>query len=396
MALLTSSQASFLIRSSSKPFYPLPTDRHHVSLSLRYLSSLSGPLGQGIANVVGLALVEKHLAAKFNKPDCEIVTITPFCRYSIPGDGCQMEGIANEACSLARHWGLGRLIAFYDNNHISINGLGWHVIWVKNGNTWFDEIRAAIKEAKAVKEKPTLIKNTPKERNLRFGVRKYIMRAICNGITCQSPGLIPYCATFFVLKDYMRAAIRLSALSQAGVIYVMTHASIGLGENGPTHQPIEHVASFRAMPNILMLRPADEIETAGAYKVGVENRMKPSILALSKQKLPHLPRTSVEGVEKGDIPDVIMMGTWSELEIAAKAGEKLREEGRVVSLVSWELFVEQSEEYKESVLPSKVSARVSIEGRSTFGFGASAPTDVLYKKFGLSVDAVVAAAKVLC
>ncbi|EFH49229.1 chloroplast transketolase [Arabidopsis lyrata subsp. lyrata] len=551
----------------------------------------TGPLGQGIANAVGLALAEKHLAARFNKPGNQIVD---HYTYAILGDGCQMEGIANEACSLAGHWGLGKLIAFYDDNHISIDGdteiaftenvetrfqgLGWHVIWVKNGNTAYDEIRAAIKEAKAVKDKPTLIKitttigygspnkansysvhgsalgekevdatrknlgwpygpfhvpedvkshwsrhipkgaaletewnakfadyenkypqeaaelksivtvnlptgwekslptytpespadatrnlsqqclnalakvlpgflggsadlassnmtllkmfgdfqkNAPEERNLRFGVREHSMGAICNGITCHSPGLIPYCATFFVFTDYMRAAIRLSALSQAGVIYVMTHDSIGLGEDGPTHQPIEHVASFRAMPNILMLRPADGTETAGAYKVAVENRKRPSILALSRQKLLHLPGTSVEGVEKGGYvisdnstgnkPDVILMGTGSELEIAAKAGEKLREEGRavrVVSLVSWELFDEQSEEYKESVLPSEVSARVSIEAGSTFGwekmvgskgkaigvdsFGASAPADVLYKKFGLTVDAVVAAAKDLC
>ncbi|KFK30590.1 hypothetical protein AALP_AA6G001400 [Arabis alpina] len=551
----------------------------------------TGPLGQGIANAVGLALAEKHLAARFNKPDYEIVD---HYTYAILGDGCQMEGIANEACSLAGHWGLGKLIAFYDDNHISIDGdteiaftenvetrfegLGWHVIWVKNGNTGYDDIRAAIKEAKAVKDKPTLIKitttigfgspnkansysvhgsalgekevdatrknlgwpygpfhvpedvkshwsrhipqgaafesewnakfadyekkypqeaaelksivtvnlpngwekslptytpespadatrnlsqqclnalakvlpgflggsadlassnmtllkmfgdfqkNAPEERNLRFGVREHSMGAICNGITCHSPGLIPYCATFFVFTDYMRAAIRLSALSQAGVIYVMTHDSIGLGEDGPTHQPIEHIASFRAMPNILMLRPADGTETAGAYKVAVENRKRPSILALSRQKLPHLPGTSIEGVEKGGYvisdnsrgnkPDVILMGTGSELEIAAKAGEKLREEGRavrVVSLVSWELFDEQSQEYKESVLPSEVSARVSIEAGSTFGwekmvgskgkaigvdsFGASAPADVLYKKFGLTVDAVVAAAKDLC
>ncbi|KAG2298463.1 hypothetical protein Bca52824_034935 [Brassica carinata] len=551
----------------------------------------TGPLGQGIANAVGLALAEKHLAARFNKPHFDIVD---HYTYAILGDGCQMEGIANEACSLAGHWGLGKLIAFYDDNHISIDGdteiaftenvetrfqgLGWHVICVKNGNTGYDEIRAAIKEAKTVKDKPTLIKITttigfgspnkansysvhgsalgekevdatrknlgwsygpfhvpedvkshwsrhipegaaleaewnaqfadyakkypqeaaelksivsvnfptgwetslptytpespadatrnlsqqclnalakvlpgflggsadlassnmtllkmfgdfqkdaPEGRNLRFGVREHSMGAICNGITCHSPGLIPYCATFFVFTDYMRAAIRLSALSQAGVIYVMTHDSIGLGEDGPTHQPIEHLASFRAMPNILMLRPADGTETAGAYKVAVENRKRPSILALSRQKLPHLPGTSVEGVEKGGYvisdnsagnrPDVILMGTGSELEIAAKAGEKLREEGRavrVVSLVSWELFDEQSEEYKESVLPSGVSARVSIEAGSTFGwekmvgskgkaigvdsFGASAPADVLYKKFGLTVDAVVAAAKDLC
>ncbi|KAJ6940226.1 hypothetical protein NC651_006384 [Populus alba x Populus x berolinensis] len=548
----------------------------------------TGPLGQGIANAVGLALAEKHLAARYNKPDNEIVD---HYTYVILGDGCQMEGISNEACSLAAHWGLGKLIAFYDDNHISIDGdteiaftedvdkrfegLGWHVIWVKNGNTGYDEIRAAIKEAKAVKDKPTMIKvtttigygspnkansysvhgsalgakevdatrqnlgwpyepfhvpedvkqhwsrhtpagaafeaewnakfaeyekkyseeaaelksiangelpagwekalptytpespadatrnlsqqnlnalakvlpgllggsadlassnmtllkmfgdfqkDTPEERNVRFGVREHGMGAICNGIALHCPGLIPYCATFFVFTDYMRAAIRISALCEAGVIYVMTHDSIGLGEDGPTHQPIEHLASFRAMPNILMLRPADGNETAGAYKVAVLNRKRPSILALSRQKLPQLPGTSIEGVEKGGYiisdnsssnkPDVILIGTGSELEIAAKAAEELRKEGkavRVVSFVSWELFDEQSDAYKESVLPAAVEARVSIEAGSTFGwekivgdkgkaigidrFGASAPAGKIYKEFGITTEAVIAAAK---
>ncbi|KAL8500383.1 hypothetical protein ACS0TY_020109 [Phlomoides rotata] len=548
----------------------------------------TGPLGQGIANAVGLALAETHLAARYNKPDSEIVDHYTYC---ILGDGCQMEGISNEACSLAGHWGLGKLIAFYDDNHISIDGdteiaftesvdtrfeaLGWHVIWVKNGNNGYDEIRAAIKEAKAVTDKPTLIKvtttigfgspnkansysvhgaalgtkeveatrqnlgwpyepfhvpedvkshwsrhisdgaaleaewnakfaeyekkypeeaaelksiitgelpagwekalptytpenpgdatrnlsqanlnslakvlpgliggsadlassnmtlmkmfgdfqkKTPEERNVRFGVREHAMGAICNGIALHSPGFIPYCATFFVFTDYMRAAMRISALSESGVIYVMTHDSIGLGEDGPTHQPIEHIASFRAMPNILMLRPADGNETAGSYKVAVLNRKRPSVLALSRQKLPQLPGTSIEGVEKGGYtisdnsvgnkPDVILIGTGSELEIAAKAADELRKEGkavRVVSFVSWELYDEQSDEYKEGVLPSSVTARVSIEAGSTFGwhkivgtkgkaigidhFGASAPAGKIYKEFGITVEAVVAAAK---
>lgn len=265
-------------------------------------------------------------------------------------------------------------------------------------------------------------KNTPEERNVRFGVREHGMGAISNGIALHSPGLIPYCATFFVFTDYMRAAIRLSALAEARVIYVMTHDSIGLGEDGPTHQPIEHLASFRAMPNILMLRPADGNETAGAYRVAVLNRKRPSILALSRQKLPNLPGTSIEGVEKGGYiisdnssgnkPDVILIATGSELEIAFKAGEELRKEGkavRVVSFVSWELFDDQSDAYKESVLPAAVTARVSIEAGSTFGwqklighkgkaigidrFGASAPAGKIYKEYGLTVEAVIAAAK---
>jgi len=265
-------------------------------------------------------------------------------------------------------------------------------------------------------------KDTAEERNVRFGVREHGMGAICNGIALHSPGFVPYCATFFVFTDYMRGAMRISALSEAGVIYVMTHDSIGLGEDGPTHQPIEHLVSFRAMPNILMLRPADGNETAGAYKVAVLNRKRPSILALSRQKLPHLPGTSIEGVEKGGYtisdnstgnkPDLIVLGTGSELEIAEKAADELRKEGktvRVVSFVSWELFDEQSDEYKESVLPAAVTARISIEAGSTLGwqkyvgaqgkaigidkFGASAPAGTIYKEYGITVESVIAAAK---
>lgn len=265
-------------------------------------------------------------------------------------------------------------------------------------------------------------KSTPEERNVRFGVREHAMGAICNGILLHRSGLIPYCATFFIFTDYLRAAMRISALCEAGVIYVMTHDSIGLGEDGPTHQPIEHLASFRAMPNILMLRPADGNETSGAYKVAVLNRKRPSVLALSRQKLPNLAGTSIDNVSLGGYtlscngkdnkPDLILLSTGSELEIAAKAADIIRKEGktvRVVSLVCWELFEEQSAEYKESVLPKAVKARVSVEAGSTFGwekyvglegksvgvdhFGASAPANILYKEFGLTVENVVAKSK---
>lgn len=548
----------------------------------------TGPLGQGIANAVGLALAEAHLAARFNKPDAKVVDHYTYC---ILGDGCNMEGISNEAASLAGHWGLGKLICMYDDNHISIDGdteiaftesvddrfaaLGWHCIWVKNGNTGYDEIRAAIEEAKSVTDKPTMIKvtttigygspnkansysvhgaalggkeveatrqnlgwpyepfhvpdevkshwsrhvdmgskyqsdwessveeyaqkypdegaefkqlisgelpdgwdnalpaftpedagdatrnlsqrclnalartlpgliggsadlassnmtlmkmfgdfqkSTPAERNVRFGVREHAMGAICNGIQQHLSGLIPYCATFFIFTDYLRAAMRISALSETGVIYVMTHDSIGLGEDGPTHQPIEHLASFRAMPNMLMLRPADGNETSGAYKVAVLNRKRPSTLALSRQKLPNLPGTSIDNVLLGayaisddssnNKPDVILMASGSELEIAAKAADSLRSENKTVRVVSfpcWELFEEQSAEYKEGLLPTSVTARVSIEAGATFGweryvglqgraigvdhFGASAPANILYKEFGITVDNVIAKAK---
>eukprot|EP00271_Cylindrocystis_brebissonii_P012926 TRINITY_DN32438_c0_g1_i1.p1 TRINITY_DN32438_c0_g1~~TRINITY_DN32438_c0_g1_i1.p1 ORF type:complete len:739 (-),score=136.92 TRINITY_DN32438_c0_g1_i1:892-3108(-) len=547
----------------------------------------TGPLGQGIANAVGLALSEAHLAARFNKPDAKIVDHYTFC---ILGDGCNMEGISNEAASLAGHWGLGKLICLYDDNHISIDGntdiaftedvklrfdaLGWHTIWVKEGNTDLDSLRAAIEEAKSVTDRPTMIKVTttigygspnkansyavhgaalgakevaatrenlgwpyepfvvpeevkshmngkiaegaeveaewnkalaayeskypteaaefkqlislklpagwesalptytpesagdstrnlsqvmlnalanvlpglvggsadlassnmtlmkqfgdfqkksPAERNIRFGVREHAMGAICNGIQQHLSGLIPYCATFFIFTDYMRNAMRISALSGARVIYVMTHDSIGLGEDGPTHQPIEHLASFRAMPNILMFRPADGNETAGAYKVAVEQAKRPSVLALSRQKLPQLPGTSLEGTAKGGYvisdtssgtPDLILLATGSELELAEKVAKVFRGEGkgvRVVSMVCFELYEEQSAEYKESVLPKGVTARVSIEAGCSFGwqkytgfegvniavdtFGASAPADVLYEKFGFGVDTIVEKAR---
>lgn len=265
-------------------------------------------------------------------------------------------------------------------------------------------------------------KFTPAERNVRFGVREHAMGAIVNGILLHASGLIPYCATFFIFTDYLRAAMRISALSEAGVIYVMTHDSIGLGEDGPTHQPVEHLASFRAMPQMMMMRPADGNETAGCYKVAVLNRTRPSTLALSRQKLPHLPGTSIANVALGGYiltdnssdnkPDLILLATGSEVEIAFKAADLIRKEGktvRLVSMVCWELFEEQSAEYKESVLPKSVKARVSIEAGTTFGweryvgtegkaigidhFGASAPAGTLYKEFGFTIDNVVATAK---
>ena len=271
-------------------------------------------------------------------------------------------------------------------------------------------------------------KDSPAERNLRFGVREHAMGAICNGLALHGTGLIPYCATFFIFTDYMRSAMRMSALSQAGVIYVMTHDSIGLGEDGPTHQPIEHLASFRAMPQMLTMRPGDGNETAGCYKAAVLNaagdnkdgKKRPSTLALSRQGMPNQPGTSIEGTTKGGYivhggagkPDVILIATGSELMLAIDAAKDLEGAGmavRVVSMPCTELFDEQSDSYKESVLPKAVKARVSVEAGSTFGwerytttdgiqigvdtFGASAPADRLYKEFGITKDAIVAAAK---
>ena len=548
----------------------------------------TGPLGQGIANAVGLAMAEAHLAAKFNKPDA---TLVDHYTYVILGDGCNMEGVSGEACSLAGHLGLGKLIALYDDNHISIDGstdiaftedvakrfeaYGWHVQHVENGNTDLEAIAKAIEAAKAVTDRPSMIKvtttigygspnkqdtagvhgaalgadeikltrenlgwsygdfeipedalshmrkavergaslqaeweatlatyrtkyateaaefermlsgklpegwanslptYTPEDkalatrknsemtlnalapalpeliggsadlthsnltelkvsgnfqkgayenRNLRFGVREHGMGAICNGIALHNSGLIPYCATFLVFADYMRAAIRLSALSQAGVIYVMTHDSIGLGEDGPTHQPVETIASLRAIPNLLVIRPADGTETSGAYKVAVEHRKTPTLMAFSRQNLPNLPGTSIEGVAKGayvvddcdGTPDLILIGTGSEVSLCVDAAKELRAAGtkvRVVSMPCWELFDAQDAAYQESVLPKAVTKRLAVEAGITMGwcryvgtegdvigvdrFGASAPGGLVMEKFGFTVENVVSKAKAL-
>lgn len=548
----------------------------------------TGPLGQGIANGVGLAMAEAHMAATFNKPDANLVD---HYTYVILGDGCNMEGVSGEACSLAGHLGLGKLIALYDDNHISIDGnteisftedvskrfeaYGWHVQHVENGNTDLDAIADAIAKAKEVTDKPSFIKVTttigygspnkantagvhgaalggdevaatrknlgwdyepfvvpddalahfrkaverganlegewsktwedykakypqeaaeferritgklpegwekalptftPEEkgkatrqysegvlnalapvlpeliggsadlthsnltemkgfgnfqkgqyqnRNLRFGVREHGMGAICNGIGLHYSGLIPYCATFLVFADYMRAAIRLSALSEIGVIYVMTHDSIALGEDGPTHQPVETIASLRAIPELLVMRPADGNETSGAYKVAVENRNRPTLIALTRQALPNLNGSSVDVVSKGayvlsdseGTPDLILIGTGSEVSLCVEAAAKLTAEGkkvRVVSMPCWELFEEQDAAYKESVLPKAVTTRLVVEAASRFGweryigdqgdmisidrFGASAPGNVLMEKFGFTVENVLDKAKAL-
>lgn len=242
------------------------------------------------------------------------------------------------------------------------------------------------------------------------------------GIALYAPGLVPYCATFFIFTDYMRSAMRMSALSEARVVYVMTHDSIGLGEDGPTHQPIEHLASFRAMPNMLTFRPCGGNETAGSYKAALNASGTPSTIVLSRQGMPNYENCTIDSVAKGGYivadsegtPSHIIIGTGSELNIAMDAADILRAEGvnvRVVSMPCTELFDQQSDEYKESVFPAAVTARVSIEAGSTYGweryvgskgkaigvdtFGASAPGGKLYEEFGLTPAAVVAAAKSL-
>ncbi|MGK7947479.1 MAG: transketolase [Xenococcaceae cyanobacterium] len=262
------------------------------------------------------------------------------------------------------------------------------------------------------------------ERNLHFGVREHAMGAICNGIALHGGGLIPYGATFLVFTDYMRNSIRLSALSHARVIWVMTHDSIAVGEDGPTHQPVEHVASLRMIPRLNVFRPADGNESSAAYKVAIESKNTPTLIALSRQNLAQLEGSSIEKAEKGGYVlscgfapeelDLILIGTGSELQLCAEAAKILKAEGkkvRVVSLPSWELFEAQSEEYKESVLPKVAKTRLAVEAGTTFGwcrytgdsgaaigidrFGASAPGGVCLEKFGFTVDNVVAKAKEL-
>jgi transketolase len=564
------------------------TPGHPETFETAGVEVTTGPLGAGISSAVGLAIAEAHLAAKYNKPDAKLVD---HYTYVIMGDGCNQEGVASEACSLAGHLGLGKLIALYDDNHITIDGntnvsftedvmkryeaYGWHVQHVAEGNTDVDGIARAIEAAKAVTDRPSLIKvtttigygspnksntagvhgaalgaeeaaltrqaldwpyaefevpqaaydhwrqavdrgaaaeaawndtlaayrtNYPSEaaqferqlrgelpegwdanlpaytaadkglatrmhsynclnaiapnlpeliggsadlthsnltdikgekgfqkgleanRYLHFGVREHAMASILNGLAYHGSGLVPYGGTFGVFAGYMVGAMRLSALSELGVIYVLTHDSIGLGEDGPTHQPIETLASLRALPNMLVMRPGDGNETSGAYQVAVANRKRPTVLFLSRQAMANQPNSSAAAVAKGGYiledttgtPELILIGTGTELELCTKAAAQLRAEGknvRVVSMPCVELFEEQDAAYRESVLPAAVRQRLVVEASSSFGwhkytgldganvsidrFGASAPGPVCLEKFGFTVENVVAKAKAL-
>jgi transketolase len=301
----------------------------------------------------------------------------------------------------------------------TLNALAKNIPWLVGGSA---DLAKSNKTNLTFEGAGEFYPNQYRGRNVHFGVREHAMGAIVNGMTLSK--LRAFSATFFNFSDYMRPSMRLGALMEIPAIYIFTHDSIGVGEDGPTHQPIEQLASLRAMPNMLVLRPGDANEVVEAYKVALQHTHGPSTLVFTRQAMPTFDRTKyapAAGVAKGAYilaeapggkPDVILMGSGSEVSLCVEAAEKLNAAGiktRVVSMPSWELFERQDAAYKESVFPSSVSARVSVEMASTFGweryvglkgkmigmrsFGASAPLKDLLKKFGIQVDNVVAAAK---
>lgn len=549
------------------------------------VETTTGPLGQGIANAVGMALAEKTLAAQFNRPNHEIVD---HHTYTFLGDGCMMEGISHEVCSLAGTLGLGKLIAFYDDNGISIDGevdgwftdntaqrfeaYGWQVLRADGHNV--EEITAAIEMARENDDRPSLIIcktqigfGSPNKANtadshgaplgddeialtrkqlgwnagpfevpadiaaqwnaqekgqqaetawnkrfaayqqafpelaaefkrrlagdlpanftasvdayikelqaagetvasrkasqnvlnklapqlpellggsadlapsnltfwkgaqaitakdasgnyLHYGVREFGMAAIINGIALHG-GFIPYGATFLIFMEYARNALRMAALMGIQHIEVFTHDSIGLGEDGPTHQPIEQLASLRGTPNMSVWRPADAVETAVAWKSALERKTGPTALIFSRQNLPHQQRDAAQlaNIARGGYilkdcqgePEAIIIATGSEIGLAMQAAEKLNAEGkkiRVVSLPSTDVFEQQDAEYRQSVIPAEVAARLVIEAShkdwwykyaglegtiiGMESFGESAPADQLFVEFGFTLDNVLA------
>lgn len=547
------------------------------------VETTTGPLGQGIANAIGMAIAEKILSAQFNRDHFNIVD---HYIYAFLGDGCLMEGISHEACSLAGVLGLGKLIALWDDNGISIDGdvkgwfrddtpkrfeaYGWHVIRDVDGHD-ANAVHQAIEQAKAVLDKPTLIccrtiigfgspskagketchgsplgeeellkakeqlgwkypafeipeeiykaydakvrgagleqawqekfdaykKEYPQlaeefERRIKgdfpkdwhkiketllqefaqqtdkvatrkasqqvlealgpffpeflggsadltgsnltnwsgsrmltreqsdanyihYGVREFGMSAIMNGISLYG-GFIPYGGTFLVFQSYAASAVRMSALMHHRVIYVFTHDSIGLGEDGPTHQPIEQIASLRAIPNLSVWRPCDTVETFVAWQYAIERKNGPTSLLLSRQGLPAQMRSeeTMKQIKKGayvlldcdGIPDLIIMATGSEVSLAMEAAHLITDKKiRVVSMPSMDVFLEQDQAYRESVLPSNVTKRLAIEAAATQDwyrfvgkegyiigldhFGQSAPAKDLFNAFGFTVDHVV-------
>lgn len=310
-------------------------------------------------------------------------------------------------------------LATRDSSGQVLNAIAKHVPWVVGGSA---DLNPSTKTFMKFPEAGVFSAKTPAGRNIHFGVREHAMGAIMNGLALSN--LKAYGSGFLIFSDYGRGALRLGAVMHIPVIYVFTHDSIGVGEDGPTHQPIEQLASLRAMPNLVVIRPADANEVAEAYRYTIQQKHTPVVLAMTRQAVPTLDRTKyapASGLQKGGYilldaksgkPDVILIGTGSEVSLCLEAADKLIAEGvavRVVSLPSWELFEQQDQAYRDSVLPPKVTARVCVEMASVFGweryagttgaiigmrsFGASAPIKDLMKHFGFTVDNVIAAAK---
>jgi transketolase len=300
-----------------------------------------------------------------------------------------------------------------------LNAIGKNVPWLMGGSA---DLAPSCKTRLTFDGAGDFQADSPGGRNLHFGIREHAMAAVLNGMALVK--VRAYGSTFLIFSDYARAAIRLSALMELPVIYVFTHDSIGVGEDGPTHQPIEQVASLRAIPGLIVLRPADANETAEAWKVIMTRHHEPAALILTRQAIPTIDRSkyaAASGLAHGAYvladapdgkPDVLLLASGSEVELCLEAHERLKAEGikaRVVSVPSWELFDDQPQEYRDRVLPPEVTARVSVEQASTFGwakyagasghrigmrsFGASAPLKDLVKKFGFTSEQVVAAAK---
>jgi transketolase len=309
-------------------------------------------------------------------------------------------------------------VAGRDASSKVLNTLGKNVPWLLGGSA---DLAPSTKTRLTFEGAGDFTAKDRGGRNLHFGVREHAMGSVLNGLSLSK--VRPYGSGFLIFSDYSRGAIRLSALMEIPVIHIFTHDSIGVGEDGPTHQPIEQLASLRAIPNLIVLRPADANEVSEAWRVIMQMQHEPVALILTRQALPTIDRIKYAaacGVAKGayvlaDVPggkpDVLLLASGSEVSLCLEAGEKLKAKGiraRVVSMPSWELFEHQSQEYRDSVIPPTVTARVCVEQASTFGwatyagltgeiigmtsFGASAPLKELQKKFGFTVDSVVAAA----
>jgi transketolase len=310
-------------------------------------------------------------------------------------------------------------VAGRDASSKVLNALAKNIPWLCGGSA---DLAPSTKTRLTFEEAGDFTAGTPSGRNMHFGIREHAMGSVLNGMSLSK--VRPYGSGFLIFSDYLRPAIRLSALMELPVIYIFTHDSIGVGEDGPTHQPIEHLASLRAIPGLVTLRPGDANEVVEAWRYIMKQRHEPVALVLSRQALPTLDRTKfgdARGLEKGAYvlvdaddgkPDVILMASGSEVSLCVQAYEQLKAEGvkaRVVSMPSWELFEKQSPEYRDGVLPPSVTARISVEQASTFGwarfvgtagetigmktFGASAPLKELQKKFGFTPENVVTAAR---